>query len=80
MTGSKVAEQPFFARRKTHKTSARGVKEEGGMNTESTNVNGNYTHEQNNFFSRKCDCGIKIDNNLKKQLAALYLLLLLSVK
>jgi len=34
MTDSKAAEQPLFAGRQTHKTSAMTVKEEGGMNTE----------------------------------------------
>lgn len=34
MTDSKAAEEPLFAGRKTHKTSAMRVKEEGGMNTE----------------------------------------------
>lgn len=34
MTGSKAAEQPLFAGRKTRKTSTMRVKEEGETNTE----------------------------------------------
>lgn len=79
MTDPKAAEEPLFAGRKTHKTSTMIVKEVGGMNTDSTNVNRKYTHRESNL-SGKCNKAIKIDTNSEKHFAAPYPPMLLHQK